>query len=204
MMATMTQGFLLGLAYVMPIGAQNIYVINSASRAPSSRAALRMALAFAVMDVSLGIACIIGIGTAVQENSVIRFTIGAIGAIFLLYMGGVLLKKRSEDFDYKNTLLVGSLWKTAFLLTWCNPHALIDGSILLGGYQSSLTPSETYLFCIGLALSSTSWFISVTTIASKFRDLLTPKLLSTINRLCGLALITFSIKLTFCLIGDLQ
>ena len=53
------QGFLLGLAYLAPIGMQNMYVINSAIRMTRLRAYQVAGLTF-VFDISLALACFFG------------------------------------------------------------------------------------------------------------------------------------------------
>lgn len=198
MISTLTQGFAVGLAYVMPIGAQNLYVINSAAKG-STKHALATALIFAAMDISLGIACIIGIGQLIQSHLLIRFAIGILGAAFLLSMGYKLAFQQTSTAASPSSALPQSILKAAFLLTWCNPHALIDGSVLLGGYQSSLTIHETYLFAAGVSLASASWFISISTIVNKFRSVITQRFMTIVNRICGLTLIIFGVRLAFSL-----
>lgn len=55
------QGLTMGLAYVAPIGVQNLFVINSALSQKRSRAVLT-ALIVIFFDVTLGLACFFGIG----------------------------------------------------------------------------------------------------------------------------------------------
>ena len=200
MIETLGQGFLLGLAYAMPIGAQNLYVINSASRGNMDNA-MRTALIFATMDISLGIACILGVGHLVQTHSMIRLLVGSLGAGFLLFIGYGLIRKSTPVADSAKPSVIGSLWKAAFLLTWCNPHALIDGSVLLGGYQSALTSAEVTLFAGGLALASSTWFISLSTVVNRFKAAITPKSITVINRICGLAMVVFGIRLALSMAG---
>jgi L-lysine exporter family protein LysE/ArgO len=194
------QGFVLGLAYAMPIGAQNLFVINSASRGNMDNA-LRTALIFAAMDISLGIACILGVGQLIQSHDMVRLVIGSIGSGFLLYIGYGLLRKKVQPIESATSSVVGSLWKAAFLLTWCNPHALIDGSVLLGGYQSALSSTEIYIFSAGLALASSTWFISLSTVVNRFRASITPKSLRVINRVCGAAMVIFGVRLALTMVG---
>jgi L-lysine exporter family protein LysE/ArgO len=200
MIETLGQGFLLGIAYAMPIGAQNLYVINSASRGNMDNA-MRTALIFATMDISLGIACILGVGHLIQTHSMIRLLVGSLGAGFLLFIGYGLLRKSAPVADSAKPSVIGSLWKAAFLLTWCNPHALIDGSVLLGGYQSALTSAEVTLFAGGLALASSTWFISLSTVVNRFKAAITPKSITVINRICGLAMVVFGIRLALSMAG---
>ena len=199
MIATVTQGFLLGLAYAMPIGSQNLYVINAASRSSMSQA-MRTALIFAVMDISLGVACILGVGHVIQSHELTRLAIGSVGAGFLMYIGYTLLRRSSPSVDTTKPSVIGSLWKAAFLLTWCNPHALIDGSVLLGGYQSVMTGAETALFSVGLAIASSTWFISLSALVNHLKSSLNVRAFGVINRLCGLTMIGFGIKLAVTMI----
>ena len=200
MIATIGQGFLLGLAYAMPIGAQNLFVINSASRGNMDNA-MRTALIFAFMDISLGIACILGVGNLIQTHAMLRLVIGSVGSGFLLFIGYGLLRKSATAIESAKPSVVGSLWKAAFLLTWCNPHALIDGSVLLGGYQTALSAAEVTLFAGGLALASSTWFISLSTIVNRFKSSVTPKSIAIINRICGVTMVAFGIRLALSMVA---
>lgn len=59
------QGLSLGLAYVAPIGMQNLFVINSAMSQRLGRA-IAAALIVIFWDVSLGIACFLGAGALME------------------------------------------------------------------------------------------------------------------------------------------
>lgn len=65
------QGFLLGLAYVAPIGMQNIYVINTAVSKNKLRA-YQVAFITIFFDISLALACFLGIGTLMEKSKVIK------------------------------------------------------------------------------------------------------------------------------------
>lgn len=60
------QGLALGLAYVAPIGMQNLFVINSALTQPRWRALLT-ALIVIFFDITLAMACFFGIGLIMQK-----------------------------------------------------------------------------------------------------------------------------------------
>ena len=55
-METYFQGFLMGLAYVAPIGVQNLFVINSAITQKRIRA-IMIALIVIFFDITLAFAC---------------------------------------------------------------------------------------------------------------------------------------------------
>ena len=61
------QGLTLGLAYVAPIGMQNLFVIDSALTKPRRRALLT-ALIVLFFDVSLSLSCFFGIGKLMQDR----------------------------------------------------------------------------------------------------------------------------------------
>ncbi len=201
MISILAQGFTLGLAYAMPIGAQNLFVINSASQG-TMKDSLKTALIFAAMDISLGIACIVGVGQAIQSHDLVRLAVGGIGSAFLLFIGyKLLVKKVSSNTEHVPTF-ARSVWKSAFLLTWCNPHAIIDGSVLLGGYQSSFSLLETYFFAGGLALASSAWFLSISIMVNRFKTSVTNRMMTNINRLCGVAMIIFGVRLAISLVSE--
>ena len=60
------QGLTMGLAYVAPIGLQNLFVINSALTHTQKRALLT-ALIVILFDVTLALACFFGAGAVMQR-----------------------------------------------------------------------------------------------------------------------------------------
>lgn len=65
MISIYLQGLSLGLAYVAPIGMQNLFVINSAM-SQKLRCATATALIVIFWDISLGIACFLGAGALME------------------------------------------------------------------------------------------------------------------------------------------
>ena len=64
------RGLTMGLAYVAPIGAQNLFVIQSAM-GPSRRRAFLTALIVTFFDVTLALACFFGIGALMERFSLL-------------------------------------------------------------------------------------------------------------------------------------
>ncbi len=65
------QGLTLGLAYVAPIGMQNLFVINSALAQPRLRA-LMTAFIVIFFDVTLALACFFGIGFLIKQYAALQ------------------------------------------------------------------------------------------------------------------------------------
>lgn len=189
------QGFLVGLAYVAPIGMQNAYVINSAAKFKKTKA-IQVALITIFFDISLALACFFGIGLLLDQVDFLKQIIMFVGSIAVCYIGYGLLKSKSEgiaESDLKTSLF--ATIAMCFTVTWFNPQAIIDGTMLVGGFKASLTAIEGYWFISGVALASISWFMSLALLVNRFRHLMTGKVLTNINRVCGVIIIFFGIRI---------
>lgn len=194
------QGFLFGLAYVAPIGAQNLYVINSAVSKTKLRA-YQTALITIFFDITLALACFFGVGLVLSKFGVIKNIVMLIGCIAVIYIGINLIKlvpKQAEERKVNDTFL--KVVSICFAVTWLNPQAIIDGTLLLGGIQASLAAETSKNFIIGAAAASFVWFMSLTTIVTVFKNILTVKVLRYINIVCGSVIVFFGFKLGYVLI----
>ena len=80
------QGLTMGLAYVAPIGMQNLFVINSALTNKRKRALLT-ALIVIFFDITLSLACFFGIGTIMQKFKWLQMVILCVGSLIVIYIG---------------------------------------------------------------------------------------------------------------------
>lgn len=85
-MAYFFQGLLLGLAYVAPIGLQNLFVINSALTC-SGRQVLFTAGMVIFFDITLALSCFFGIGAMMQDNGWFQMAVLLAGSCIVIYMG---------------------------------------------------------------------------------------------------------------------
>ena len=189
------QGLTMGLAYVAPIGLQNLFVINSALTQRRSRVYLT-ALIVILCDVPLGIACFLGAGALMQAVPWLQKVILGLGSLIVIWIGIGLLRSRASLEGGKDVNVpVWKLFTTAFVVTWFNPQAIIDVSLLLGSFRVALPPEESGLFLWGVVCASCLWFLSLTTISSLFKNRFTPRLLRIINLVCGLVIFFYGVKL---------
>lgn len=189
------QGFLLGLAYVAPIGMQNLYVITTAVRMNRLRA-FQVALITIFFDISLAIACFFGVGILLDKISFLKYIFLLIGSLSVIYIGITLIRSKPKLNDkIKVDEPVLKIAGICFAVTWLNPQAIIDGSLLLGSFRASLTGSNSVYFMLGVMSASFSWFTGITTIISFFKKVISSDLLKLINIVCGLIIIFFGIKL---------
>ena len=189
------QGLTMGLAYVAPIGLQNLFVINSALTQRRSRVYLT-ALIVILWDVSLGVSCFLGAGALMQAVPWLQKVILGLGSLIVIWIGIGLLRSRASLEGGKDVNVpVWKLFTTAFVVTWFNPQAIIDVSLLLGSFRVALPPEESGLFLWGVVCASCLWFLSLTTISSLFKNRFTPRLLRIINLVCGLVIFFYGVKL---------
>ncbi len=196
MLEFLLQGFLLGLAYLAPIGMQNMYVINSALRM-SRLKAYQAAFFTTAFDISLALACFFGVGLLLDAFPFLKGALLLIGFVAVTYMGVKLAMTKPE---LKDTPLESSLFAivfACFAVTWFNPQAILDGTMLLGGMRASLAPPASNVFIAGVALASVSWFTGLATAASVLKGAMGEKSLRFINLLCGAVLVAYGLKLGY-------
>lgn len=191
------QGFTLGLAYVAPIGMQNIYVINTAIGKSRIRA-YQVALITIFFDISLALACFFGMGAIMEKSQLLKGSILFVGSLAIIYIGIGLLRSTpnlNREVDINKT--IGQVITTCFMVTWINPQALIDGSLLLGGFRASLPAEASVIFILGVCLASFTWFTGLTTIVSIFRQKINTNIIKGINIVCGIVIIYYGLKLGY-------
>lgn len=196
-MGCLLQGLTMGLAYVAPIGLQNLFVINSALTYKRRRALLT-ALIVIFFDVSLALACFFGIGAVMERFEWLQRLVLLVGSLIVIYIGVGLL--RSKVTELTNTIKEESVKKTissACVVTWCNPQAIIDGTMMLGAFHVTLPASESIGFISGVASASCLWFTGLTLFLSVFRNCFSVKILRIINIVCGIVIIFYGGKLLF-------
>lgn len=198
------QGLTMGLAYVAPIGLQNLFVINTAVSQPRRRV-YATALIVIFFDVTLALACFFGIGALMEASRLLSMGILLAGSLIVLYIGFDLLRSKGSAESSADVNV--SLWKvigTACVVTWFNPQALIDGSMMLGAFKAALPPEKAAAFISGVACASCCWFLGISTVLSLLGAKITPRILRGINIVCGLVVLFYGIKLGIRFVQMLQ
>ena len=189
------QGLLIGFAYVAPIGMQNLYVINTAATLSRKRA-YQVALITVFFDITLALASFLGMGFLMEKFEIIRLGVLLIGGIAVVIIGISLIRSNPElskklEVDKPLIKIIGA----CFAVTWLNPQALIDGTLLLGGFRASLDPEGARLFIIGVCLASLTWFTGLATVVSLLKSQFNLKVMKIINIICGSIIIYSGLKL---------
>ena len=189
------QGFTMGLAYVAPIGLQNLFVINTALSQPKSRVYFT-ALVVLFFDVTLALACFFGIGAIMEASQWLKLAVLLTGSIIVIWIGIGLLRTHNKlDVNTNVTIPALKVITSACVVTWFNPQALIDGSMMLGAFRATLPAGQSFHFILGVASASCIWFLGLSTIISLFSARITDRILRIINVVCGIVIIFYGVKL---------
>ena len=188
------QGLALGLAYVAPIGMQNLFVINSALTQTRLRA---LVTAFIVIffDVTLALACFFGIGLVMQKYPPVQLGILLLGGLVVVYIGVSLLKSSVRQIGSAQQMPLGKTVWAACVVTWFNAQAVIDGTMLLGAFKASMTEAQSLHFLFGVLSASCLWFITLAMVVSLAGSLVTPRVLGVINKICGAVIAIYGLRL---------
>lgn len=186
----------MGLAYVAPIGLQNLFVINTALTR-SRRHAIATAFIVIFFDVTLALACFFGIGALMSRWTVLEKAVLFAGSIIVIYIGISLLRSRKSELgEGKDTNVpLPKVISTACVVTWFNPQAIIDGTMMLGAFRAALPSAEGFKFIGGVATASCLWFLGITVFISVFSHKFNDKALHIINTVCGAVIVFYGAKL---------
>lgn len=191
------QGFTLGLAYVAPIGLQNMFVINTALT-QSFKKAISTAFIVIFFDITLAFACFFGIGSIMETSKFLQLAILLIGSLIVIYIGIGLIKAKGDITNKTEVNIpLTKVITSACVVTWFNPQAIIDGSMMLGAFRASLPSAQTTNFILGVTGASMTWFISITILISLFHNLFNEKILRGINLICGTVICFYGLKLLY-------
>ena len=226
-MLPFAQGLTMGLAYVAPIGMQNLFVIDAAL-ARTRRDALLTAAIVAFFDISLSLACFLGVGSLMTAYPWLERAVLGLGGAIVVRIGVGLLspsrdghaRERNWPLGAEGSALADShrggadgrmvggagadtrsprgwlgIIGTACVVTWFNPQALIDGTMMLGAFAASLRSGQHIPFAIGMVAASMIWFPAVALLVAAFAHRLDGRAVNVLNRVCGAVIAAYGVKL---------
>ena len=189
------KGLMLGFAYVAPIGVQNLFAVNTSLTQNKKRAYIT---AFVIMffDITLSIACFLGAGAVMSASKWLELIIMGIGSLVVIYIGYSIIKSEANmDGNTDVDIPLAKVITTACVVTWFNPQALIDGTMLLGASKAAIPQAYGYVFILGVCVASASWWFGLTTIITLFKAKITSKIFRVINIVCGAFILFYGANL---------
>lgn len=190
------RGILVGFAFVAPIGMQNIYMFNNALSNKMSKALLYNFLVW-FCDALFSFAAFYGIGALISANEIVKIIVMLVGGALTSYIGFNIIRSAKQTAigsDRKKQTLKQALM-TALIVSWGNPQAMIDGTMMLGASRATLTFEQSILFITGVVTASFIWDHGITIGFNLLRDKLPKKFLLAINLISGIIVAIYGLYL---------
>jgi L-lysine exporter family protein LysE/ArgO len=185
-------GLAIGLALIVPIGAQNVFVFGQGVNLGMPRA-LWAVIGAGLCDtllIVLGAA-----GTSALLNSVpgLRPAMLVAGALFLTYLGVKSLRAKPAELDDQTGVWSrGQVLRQTAAVSLLNPHAILDTVGVLGAAITAQAASTRLPFAVGAVTASWAWFLLLASAAHAMRRFLTKERRVWFDRVSGLILLVFA------------
>ena len=182
------QGFAIGASMIIPIGAQNAYVLNQGIKRNYHMTAATICM---ICDCVLILLGVYGGGRLLAANPTLLTLITWAGILFLMVYGlmsfRTMFKPPIADSHRitQNSSLRIVVW-TTFAVTLLNPHVYLDTLVILGSVGSQYKGQAQMYFVVGCFFASLTWFYSLAFSAAKLSPILAkPRTQQVINGLVG-------------------
>jgi len=168
------QGFALGMATIVPLGPQNVLVMNQGIR---RQYPLLIATLCLMSDIILIAAGMFGGGTLLSASPILLRVITLGGVVFLAVYGFSALRSAWRgglaDADASagdQSAQRPSRWRvviTMLAVTWLNPHVYLDTLVVLGSIGGQLEPLSRRWFAVGTMMASLVWFYGLALLSAR-------------------------------------
>lgn len=199
------EGMLIQASLIFALGPQNLYVLESGLK---RRHHLSVSFACFFCDLLLIMAGVVGAATIFNEFPQIKIVVGVLGVGFLILYGIGKLAYENPDIIFNETNSTGC--KVAILnavtFSIINPHAYLDGIVLIGGYSSKYADLNLRLALgFGAASFSLIWFLVLSSGAAIMMPFFkSPKRMKIMMSSAGLVLLFLSAKLSMDVYGWIE
>lgn len=196
------EGLLLQASLIMALGAQNLFVLESGLRRNHHITISFVCYFCDFILIMLGVA---GAASLFHHFPHIKVIVGVIGIGFLFWYGFSKLTSR-QDFNPGDMINDKSLKKSilkAMTFSLINPHAYLDGIVLIGGYSIKYPVLEQRLMLgVGASTCSLLWFLLLSSASSTLMPIFqNPRRMRVVMGTAGLFLILLSARLSMDVYG---
>ena len=169
------QGFSLGATMIIPIGAQNAYVLNQGIKRNHHLTTATICSVMDVFFISLGI---FGGGALLSQNETLLTVVTLGGIVFLSFYGWLSLQAALQSAEAQESqpqklargrraVILGAL-----AVTVLNPHLYLDTVVILGSIGGQFEGSDRISFALGTMTASFVWFYGLSIGAAKLAPVL--------------------------------
>lgn len=187
-LSAMLQGVILGAGMIIPIGAQNAYLLGLGIN--RNHHILAATLCF-ICDVTLILAGIFGASILINSNEMLMKIITWGGVLFLFIYGllsfKAVIKNNYKKMNDESTLKSKKvIIATTLAVTLLNPHVYVDTVMILGSVGNQFEGDARAAFALGTIIASLMWFYGLVIGSAKMGPLLSqPKVMRSIDMFVG-------------------
>ena len=182
------QGLLVGLATFAPVGMQNLFIINTALVQPVRRIILTLII-LALFDMSLSTAAFYGIGAVLEMWPITKLIVLILGGLLIVYMGGNIFRTEPDMHNVNTHIPIKKIIMSAIAVSWGNPQAVLDATMMLGAFQANIPKEGIYYFFAGFLTMTPMWFGALATTMHLLAKKIKITHMAWINRFCGAVLV---------------
>lgn len=197
-------GMFIGILVAAPVGPVNVLCIQR-TLAYGMAAGIIAGIGAVLGDGLIALFAALGVGAITGVVDYHRATIQIIGGLVLLYFGWRLYAHappytRPQNGTTNGGPLRNYAWDIpkTFLLTVTNPGAVLGLFAIFGGASTFVEvrgPGEALLMVGSVMLGSLSWWIGLSYMVGRIRNIFKPEHLTRINRWAGILLMGFGLVL---------
>jgi L-lysine exporter family protein LysE/ArgO len=184
-------GLALGLSMILPIGPQNVFVLDQGLLGGVRRGLLAAATA-GCCDTVLILAGAAGMSAVFGAARWLETLLLCLGAGFLLVLGAASLRRQTEDVAASVQPSRGSVVLTCVGVSWGNPHAILDTVVILGSAILAQRPGSRPLFAAGAITASWLFFALLALGGAWLEPRLTGAARLRVRRASGIIMLVFA------------
>lgn len=164
MLAAILHGLFLAFGLILPLGAQNTFVLTQGALHRRWVGALPAVLTAAISDTFLITAAVSGLSLVILNFPLLQVGLSWIGVLFLAYMGWATWRSEVEEEQS-----VGERWPArrqiafAASVSLLNPHAILDTVAVIGTNSLQYSGTPKLAFALTCIVVSWLWFVGLAT-----------------------------------------
>lgn len=170
MWTVLFQGFALGMATIVPLGPQNVLVMNQGIRRQYHLLIASLCLLSDMVLISAGV---FGGSALLSRSPVLLQAVTLAGVAFLSWYGFNAVRhawRGDEAMAARAGMLPASRGRvvmTMLAVTWLNPHVYLDTLVVLGSLGGQLDPLARRFFAAGSIGASVVWFYGLALLSAR-------------------------------------
>ena len=163
-------GVILAFGLIIPLGMQNVFILNQGATQSKWVHTLPCILTAFVCDALLIFGAVMGVSLAVMSIPGVKSTVYYIGLVFLIYMGWVTWRASNQPRETFQPLSTRQQIYFAASVSLLNPHAVLDSVAVIGTNSLHFIGTDKWLFTFACILVSFCWFVGLSFVGRLFKQ----------------------------------